>query len=130
MTYTFWSIPAAPCCLPADFLYTLKKSVTNRAVAFVRRHAPVFLGQMEDRQPNGAVAYRFWQRGGGYDENLFGSRTIWEKIDYIHMNPVRRGLCDTPASWPWSSGRAFETGKPDPIRIDFDSIPRDDRPRR
>ena len=26
---------------------------------------------MEDRQPNGKVHFRFWQRGGGYDRNVF-----------------------------------------------------------
>ena len=107
----------------ADFLYSLKKSVTNRALDFVRRETPGFLRQMEDRQPNGTISYRFWQRGGGYDENLFNPRKVWEKIHYIHMNPVRRELCETPESWPWSSAAAYETGTCHPIRIDFYSLP-------
>lgn len=118
----------------ADMLYTLKKSVTNRALAFVRREAPEFLPRMEDRQPNGRVSHRFWQRGGGYDENLYTPAKIWDKIDYIHENPVRRGLCERPADWPWSSARAYEnyagddaTNPPDPIRIDLDSLPTDPR---
>ncbi len=107
----------------ADILYTLKKSVAWKALAFVRKHAPVFLDRMRDDQPNGKVAHRFWQRGGGYDENLYRPSTIWEKIEYIHDNPVRRGLCDSPADWKWSSFRAFECADQEPIRIDFDSIP-------
>ena len=107
-----------------DALYSLKKSVTNTAQAYVRRHAPQFLKSMEDRQPNRKVAYRFWQRGGGYDRNLWTPAEIWEKIDYIHKNPVTRELCNHPLEWPWSSARAFSTRKPDPIRIDLDSIPR------
>jgi len=113
----------------ADFLYTLKKSVTNRALVYVRRHAPAFLPQLEDRQPSGTRSYRFWQRGGGYDENLYSPTKIWDKIDYIHENPVRRGLCRQPTDWPWSSARAYETLEPTPIRIDFDSLP-DDRRRK
>jgi putative transposase len=93
----------------ADMLYTLKKSVTNRALAFVRREAPEFLARMEDRQPSGRVSYRFWQRGGGYDENLHTPAKIWDKIDYIHANPVRRDLCARPTDWQWSSARAYET---------------------
>ncbi|MEP0848261.1 MAG: transposase [Phycisphaerae bacterium] len=107
----------------ADFLYTLKKSVSRRALEFVRKAAPQFLARMRDRQPNGTVSYRFWQRGGGYDENLFTSTKVWQKIDYIHENPVRRGLCAHPSDWKWSSFRAHETGGQDPIRIDFDSLP-------
>lgn len=39
------------------------------------------LPQMEDRRPNGECSYRFLQRGGGYDENLFRDQKVWEKID-------------------------------------------------
>ena len=113
----------------ADFLYTLKKSVTNRAISFVKRNSPAFLKRMEDVQPNGQSAYRFWQRGGGYDENLFNPKKVWDKIDYIHLNPVRRGLCEKPCDWIWSSARAYEAGEDSPIRIDFGSVPLDDRPR-
>jgi hypothetical protein len=26
-------------------------------------------------------------------------------VAYIHDNPVKAGLCTTPASWPWSSAK-------------------------
>ena len=64
------------------FLSTLKGSVAKRAVAFVRHHAPAFLPRMTDLQPNGKRCIRFWQRGGGYDRNLWEPRYIWEMIDY------------------------------------------------
>jgi len=114
----------------ADMLYTLKKSVTSRALAFVRRSTPEFLVRMEDRQPSGRASHRFWQRGGGYDENLYTPAKIWEKIDYIHANPVRRGLCESPTDWRWSSARAYEIGTSEPVRIDFDSLPDDRRERK
>lgn len=28
---------------------------------------------------------------------------FWEKMDYIHQNPVRAGLAAKPEDWPWSS---------------------------
>ena len=111
------------------FLYTLKKSVTNRALTFIRRENASFLERMKYQQPDGAVSYRFWQRGGGYDENLFRPRKIWEKIDYIHNKPVRRGLCGSPTDWEWTSARAFETKCAEPLRIDWDSLPVDPRDR-
>ena len=38
-------------------------------------------------------------------------------IDYIHNNPVRRGLAATPTDWIWSSAR-FYAGHPEvPIRM-------------
>lgn len=107
----------------SDILKAIKQSVSKKAVRFVRKHAPEFLPQIEDRQPNGKVYYRFWQRGGGYDRNLDNSRTVTKEIDYIHWNPVRRGLCENPEDWYYSSAADFAMLRTGPIRIDFDSIP-------
>jgi putative transposase len=44
----------------------------------------------------------FWQ-ARYYDFNVFTTRKIKEKIDYIHTNPVIRGLASEPEDWRWSS---------------------------
>lgn len=49
---------------------------------------------------------RFWQRGG-YDRRIFSQDEFGEKVDYIHANPVRRGLVKSPGDWMWSSARAY-----------------------
>jgi putative transposase len=105
-------------------LTSVKRPVSIKALSHVRKSAPVFLSRMEDRQPSGQVHYRFWQRGGGYDRNLTEPRTIWAEIDYIHANPVRRGLCETPTGWPWSSAAEYERGGTGPLRVDHASLPR------
>ena len=46
-----------------------------------------------------------------------------EHVRYIHANPVRRALVESPADWPWSSCRAWEEGVDDPLRIDRASLP-------
>ena len=74
-----------------------------RAAVRARTSYRTFLRHMEDRQPNGTVHYRFWQRGGGYDRNVTEPATIWAEIDYIHANPVRRGLCQRATDRIWSS---------------------------
>jgi putative transposase len=78
---------------------------------------------MADRQPGGKQVHRFWQRGGRYDRNLRSVKDIYEKINYIHNNPVRRGLVEKPEDWPWSSSKAWLEGTHNPIRLDFDSLP-------
>jgi putative transposase len=40
----------------------------------------------------GKEAFRFWREGPGYDRNLSSKQTVLAAIDYIHLNPVRRGL--------------------------------------
>jgi|GEM_PF-248067 len=52
--------------------------------------------------------FRFWQPGGGYDKNPWQTRSIEEVIAYIHANPVRRGLAERPAAWPWSSAQNYD----------------------
>jgi len=87
----------------STILVSLKKPVTNAALRYLTRHAPQFIVHLLDRQPNGKCTRRFWQRGGGYDRNLWSAQEVWEKIHYIHMNPVRRGLVERPEQWLWSS---------------------------
>ena len=50
--------------------------------------------------------FRVWQRGG-YDLNVWSSKKINEKLDYMHNNPVVRKLVDQPGDWPWSSWRFY-----------------------
>ena len=77
---------------------------------------------MKDAQPNGRYSHRFWQRGGGYDGNLWSIDNIRVKIKYIHENPVRRKLVTSPSDWPRSSYNAREIGDGHTLRIDRDSL--------
>jgi putative transposase len=107
----------------SEILTTLKQSVSKRAILWLQENAPAFLDKLEDRMPDGKCTHRFWRRGGGYDRNLRSIEDIYEKIDYVHNNPVRRGLVGKAVDWPWSSCRAWETGACDPIPVDRDSLP-------
>ena len=120
--------PIEPLYSTSAFLRSVKKSVANRAVGFVRRNAPAFLDRMADRRPNESVTYRFWQKARGYDRNLWEARYVWQMIDYIHANPVRRSLCERPEDWPWSSAANYARSRTGPLTIAFDSLPEDPRP--
>jgi putative transposase len=48
-----------------------------------------------------------WQAGGGYDRNITTRKAARAVADYIHMNPVRRGLCVSPQDYPWSSAASW-----------------------
>jgi len=53
--------------------------------------------------------------------DIWSHKFIRQKLNYIHMNPVRAGLCDHPAKWRWSSYHAYlphESGDV-PIEIDW-----------
>jgi putative transposase len=105
-------------------LKSIKQPVALKAVNFVRREAPQFASQMEDRQPNGEVSLRFWQRGGGYDRNLYSAEEVWEKIEYVHRNPVRRGLAGCPSEYRWSSAADYEGIRKGPLVINHEFLPK------
>jgi putative transposase len=96
----------------------LKAPVTSKALRFLRRTGPDFLDKLKDAQPNGTVHYRFWQRGGGYDRNVVQPSTLPSMIDYLHHNPVRRGLVERPTDWVWSSARFYAGMRPVPLEMD------------
>jgi putative transposase len=109
----------------ADVLKSVKQSAAKRAVNRARASGSGHLGLMADASRDGRIVYRLWQRGGGYDRNLWEPKKIREAIDYIHLNPVRAGLTTTPRAWRWSSVRAFEgTGDVGvPIPVDRAEVP-------
>ena len=74
-------------------------------------------------QPNEVIHYRLWQRGGGYDRNVVEPATVYHQIDYIHNNPVRRGLCENSEDWPWSSAAQYAGLRSGPLTLDRESLP-------
>jgi putative transposase len=59
----------------------------------------------------------FWQPRY-YDFNVFATGKFKEKIQYIHRNPVTRGLVSKPEDYRWSSFNHNATGEPSPIEIE------------
>ncbi len=62
---------------------------------------------------------QFW-KPRGHDFNVTSERKVIEKLKYIHVNPVRRGLVDAPEDWAWSSYRFYELGDSSKISMDWD----------
>jgi putative transposase len=59
----------------------------------------------------------FWQ-ARYYDFNVWSAEKVTEKLDYIHRNPVRRGLVARQEDWPWSSYRHYATGEIGKVEIE------------
>ena len=75
-----------------------------------------------------------WQ-GRFFDRALGTVKEYTEKVEYIHQNPVRRGLVTRPEEWDWSSAREYAIEKAVVaqanmhLRIDRVNIPADPRAR-
>ena len=58
----------------------------------------------------------FWQ-ARFYDFNVWSEKKRFEKLRYMHSNPVKRGLVDSPEQWRWSSDRYYDFGEAGPVRV-------------
>jgi putative transposase len=52
-----------------------------------------------------------------YDFNVRTDAKRVEKLNYIHWNPMKRGLVDRPEDWRWSSYRYYQTGEQGRVTI-------------
>lgn len=50
--------------------------------------------------------HQFWQEGS-HPQILESEDVMWQKIEYIHSNPLRRGYVDDPIHWRYSSARSY-----------------------
>ena len=53
-----------------------------------------------------------------HDFNVFTEGKRSQKINYMHENPVCRGLVDEPGEWRWSSYRHYLTGERGVVEIE------------
>ncbi len=52
-------------------------------------------------------SYKFWQVGNHAIE-VFTEKFVWEKINYIHQNPVKAGLVQNEFNWIYSSATNYQ----------------------
>ncbi len=100
--------PRRPDYRISDILKAIKSPVSRVALAWLRENSPDWLERIR-AQRGKRVEYHFWQSGGGYDRNVDEPRTLRSMIEYIHLNPVRKGLVRRAVDWNWSSAAWFQT---------------------
>ncbi|MDY7109510.1 MAG: transposase [Planctomycetota bacterium] len=107
-------IPNLPEWTVPKILQAVKRPFAQRVIARWRGLAAPILDRLRDA----SGVTHFWQRGGGYDRNIVSDEELYQKIEYLHANPVQRGLIDRPLDWAWSSARWYEGIREGPITID------------
>ncbi len=53
--------------------------------------------------------HQVWERNS-LSISLWSSKVLWEKIDYIHQNPVKAGLCKYSEDYYYSSASFYYSG--------------------
>jgi len=105
----------------STILQAIKQPVARRAIQYLKTSNPQGLRLLATGQRT--RPYEFWQKGGGYDRNIVSVPILIDAVPYIHHNPVRRGLVETPDQWRYSSAADWDGTGSGPIPIDRDSFP-------
>jgi len=107
--------------LLADALKSIKQGVSRRLLD----GAPLkpSFGLSGDFGVSDHSPQHFWQKRY-YDFNIRNYGQFVEKLRYIHCNPVKRGLCERPEDWEWSSFRQHATGYEGRVEIECESAAR------
>jgi len=58
--------------------------------------------------------FQFWERRP-HIATMYNRRVLEEKLDYIHANPVKAGLCDLPELYKYSSAGFYFDNAPNEI---------------
>jgi REP element-mobilizing transposase RayT len=72
-------------------------------------------------QDTSRADFKVWQ-DSFWEEVVFTDEFLRQKLNYIHMNPVRAGLVDEPQNYPYSSNRNYELDDNSLIEVDADWI--------
>jgi putative transposase len=100
-----------PTGTPSTVLQVLKERVSSRLRSENELHIQESSGFDQQTLP------RFWQLRF-HDFNVWSPKKRVEKLQYIHLNPVKRGLVAHPKDWPWSSFSFYAKRDPGLVRID------------
>lgn len=99
--------PREPAPNIGRFLARIKQPTSKSIKQTLIERDSDLLWKLTVRERPGKTCFRFWQEGPGFDRNLYSVQAISAAIDYIHMNPVKRGLSEKAIDWKWSSARYY-----------------------
>jgi REP element-mobilizing transposase RayT len=93
----------------SDAIQRFKSFTARRIIDLLRdAGAHVLLDQLERLKLDHKTesTHQFWQEGS-QPKQIRTDRIMWQKLEYIHFNPVKRGYVDDPVHWRYSSARNY-----------------------
>jgi putative transposase len=103
----------------------MKRHTSERLRATIQKHPGEsrkewMLTIMEEEGKNNSnnISFQLWQQHNKPIE-LLNQKVAWQKLNYIHNNPVSAGFVEQPEYYKYSSAYAYHTGKPPLIEMYF-----------
>jgi putative transposase len=105
----------------ADFMRDFKRFTSGRITRQVKLEGKIGWVEKFEEAGNetGRADYKVWQ-DSFWGQNIYTQKFLEQKLNYIHMNPVRAGIVDEPTKYPYSSYRNYEYDDNTLIEIDKD----------
>ncbi|HIF01310.1 MAG TPA: transposase, partial [Fuerstia sp.] len=98
-------LPKTPQSKVSRLLARTKQPTSKQVKQLLERQDSHLLKQLTVRERPEKYCFRFWQEGPAFDRNILSAEAVAASIGYIHMNPVKHGLCSTAVDFKWSSAR-------------------------
>lgn len=102
----------------SDFMRDFKRFTARRLIIQATvESSPWAVAFQHAGQATGRSDRKVWQ-DGYWDQNVYSSTFMHQKLHYIHRNPVRAGLVEAPGDYPYSSFRNYMLDDESLIEID------------
>ena len=69
--------------------------------------------------------YKIWQ-DEFHPKALYTPEFLMQKLEYIHYNPVRKGLVSKPEHWKYSSARTWINNEGNDVKLSIEGLFSDD----
>ena len=95
---------------PDKIQHSLMSFTAHKFKKDLQQNHPEVLSKFKVNAPD--REYQFWERNAlGID--LFNEEVFIQKLEYIHRNPLKAGLCTMPDAYYYSSAKFYERGLDD-----------------
>ena len=102
----------------SQVMQSFKSFTAHRLIELLEQHgAETLLRQLRAQKlrHKKESRYQVWQEGN-QPKQIQDDEMMWQKLEYIHANPVKRGYVDDPLHWRHSSARTY-AGQPGLIEV-------------
>ncbi len=108
----------------ADVLRCVKGITARRVIDYLKeRDYQSSLAKLRHEEWKRKHSHSLWQQEKNVF-SVFGEAVLMQKVNYIHLNPLRAGLVERAIDYRWSSARIWQKRATDdePLVVDFDRI--------
>ena len=108
----------------ADVLRYIKGITGRRVIDYLKeKNFHRSLAKLQHEEWKRKHSHSLWQK----EKNIlsvFSEAMFMQKVNYIHLNPVRAGLVERAIDYRWSSARIWQRCATDdePLAVDIDRI--------